>query len=132
VGQQIHSIFLGYSISEIVDFVINEGNGLYFEKEREQITRFVELHQQYKTLMVILDEQEKIIAVARWNIVNKSVAFVLDVVVAKQYRKPLILRQMVAEGVRRFPTITQIMFERVGKYADREAKVYSVDRLLRR
>ncbi|KYK25700.1 hypothetical protein AYK26_07730 [Euryarchaeota archaeon SM23-78] len=120
-------------VEEIINFIIKEGNGVYNNIDKGRLKGIIQKHLEYGTAMVIRDKTG-IMAVARWNLYGEDIltALVLDAVVREDYRKPLTLRQMVALGVSKNPSVKFICFKRESKYPDRDIRIYSVDRFLKR
>ena len=130
------ALFLGHGdmpilhkeIQKIVRFVIKYSS--YFDKDK--IKEFITLHLRYKTCIVVYDDKDNIVAVARWNISPSGTsAQILDVMVREDVRGNGILRQLICRGLRMFPTVKYLSWERETKYPDRETKYYSVEQLLK-
>ena len=118
-------------VDEIIEFVIKHGDGLYSNFSKEKLRNVTRLHLNYGTCMVIRDDNDSICAVARWNEFG-NIAKVLDVVIRDDYRKPKMLKMMLALGVSKHNHIRFIKFERGFKYPGRRPKLYSVAELLKR
>ena len=116
-------------IKDIVDFILADKN--YANQPVPIVQDYVKKHLEYGTFLTVRDEQG-LVAVARWNWENSTTVFILDVIVRKDYRKPQIMRQLVALGASKNPKCRFIKFERTFKYPNREPKIYSIDKLLKR
>ena len=113
-------------LDKIIDFVFDEGDGLYDEKDREYIEKSVKLHDSYGTLMIIWDKKG-IVALARWNWVDAEEAHVLDTIARRDCRNRKSMRYLVAFAKSKFPTLRRIKFERLHKYKNRAPVTYDVD-----
>jgi len=113
-------------VDEIYEFVKN-----YFVGANERdIKKNICLHLYYGTIDIVMDEN-KIIAIARWNISpSGKVAHVLDVVIEKKHRSVEFVRFLVKRNLNRFPTIKFIKYARFLKYPGRKEKLVSIDRLI--
>ena len=122
---------MDYSIEEIINFVIANGNGLYSEIQRDRLEEVIRLHLKYKTCIIVRDKQNTICAVARWNITG-YIATIFDTIVRPDYRSYKRLKMLIALGISRNPHIRFLRFKREIKYPGRKPKLYSVVELLKR
>jgi len=119
-------------VKEILEFIRKHDNGHFKPHTDELLKLVIKKHLEYGTFMVIRNKKEEIVAVARWNFPTDYVVHILDVVVKKDYRKPLILRQMLAVGINKHPQVRTMIYERLGKYPKRKRIVISVDKFLKK
>ena len=118
-------------VEEIIDFIVRQGDGLYSNLQRDLLKDIVRKHLQYGTFLVVRD-LEGIVACCRWNWISENMVWVLDLVVKKDYRKPHFLRELLALGVSKNPQCKFIQFGRGVKYPNRNKRIYSVDKFLKR
>jgi hypothetical protein len=89
-------------------------NGLQLEIDIEKLREVIQQHIKYNTLITLYDDKG-LYAVARFNIIDK-VAVILDTAIRKDRRSKEVLRDMIREGLMRFPKVKSIKFERVLKH----------------
>jgi len=100
-------------------------------QDEEAIRRVIEQHLKYRTCIVIWDKDE-VIAVCRWNVWGISTAHILDLIIHPKYRRKRLITRMLIMGLKMYPQVKFISFERLMKYPDREQRVYSIKQFLRR
>lgn len=99
--------------SEIADFVVEHSDGLYSKYERVHIEKYVYLHMQFGTLMVVKDHATKqITGVARWNWKSPTEAKVLDCIIHKDYRRKDIMKNMLLQAKKAMPNLESISFNK--------------------
>ena len=118
-------------MDEIIDFIIQYGGGVYSNYNRENLREIVGKHLTYNTFTILRNKEDKIIAVARWNIYG-TVAHILDVIVKKENRNMGILNVLVSIGWTKFPFVKFISFERETKYPNRKSRIYRIEQFLRK
>jgi hypothetical protein len=117
-------------LNKIVDFIQKYAPQY---KDREVIKQYVLKHFEYKTAFVGYDSNNDVIFVCRWNLSNSGIiAHILDLYIREDYRNQNIIQLLLTKGIWNFPTIRYISFERGKKYPNREQKIYSVERILKR
>ena len=97
--------------SEVADFVIRYGEGLYTAMHRPMIQEFIEKHMGYGTLFVVKKNSE-IVAVTRWNWVDRHTANILDMVIRPDYRKKNVMKSMLVEASLAYPYLKRLKFHR--------------------
>ena len=102
------------NIKEIVEFIQNEGDGLYSQMHEEELKAIVAKHIEYGTALVIRDKSFKndIAAVARWNWQGKHTVIILDVVIKRNYRSYRFILQTITMGISKNPECKYLVFER--------------------
>ena len=116
-------------VNKIADFILKYSP----YKNKELIKQYILLHLQYKTCFVVYDDDHKICAVSRWNISeDNKTACILDLMIREDYRNKEMIQRMLLQGLQMYPWIKFLKFERETKYPEREPKVYSVDKILKR
>jgi hypothetical protein len=125
-------------INAIADFVIKyspknkKGKAQYIEEDRDKIKGQVIKHIQYKTC-VILRDMDGIAAVCRYNISpSGAVAHILDLIIKPEYRNKIFFKRLLIKGLRIWPQVRFLEWERLSKYPNRERKFYSVAKMLKR
>jgi len=101
----------------VADFVRKYG---YFEIPYSDLLKFIEKHEEYKTLEVI--KTDKIVAVARWNI-DGDTAKDIDVIVHPDYRNKRLLKLLLLRGLRRFPETKYLIYQREFKSRSNERRI---------
>jgi len=125
-------------INAIADFVIKyspqhkAGKKAYTEEDRERIVKFITRHIQYKTC-VILMSLDGVAALCRFNISpSGKVATILDLIIKPEYRNKNFIKRLLIKGLRIWPEVKFLQWERRTKYSNREMRYYSVARILKR
>jgi len=118
-------------IDRIVDFVCENGGGIYTNCNRVLLKDYIKKHIEYGTFMTVSDPRG-IAAVARWNWVDDKTAEILDVIIREDVRSFYTLKGLIMLGVRENPNCKYIKFERRTKYPERDYRTYKVEDLLRR
>ena len=118
-------------LDEIARFIIQNGEGLYEQHQKQTIKNFLERHISYKTLLTIRDEQG-ILAVCRWNMVDKETAFILDLVIRNGHKYKQFIKRLLLKGLKIYPSTKYIEWERLKKYPNRERRKYLISDILKR
>lgn len=103
---------LADEVSEIADFIIKYGKGLYEEYERSLIESYIDEHIGFGTLLVIRDKQKRIVSAVRWNWATRDTAKILDLVIRPDYRNKALLRDMLIRCKLAMPQLKYISFHR--------------------
>jgi len=119
------------NIDEIVKFIIDHGKGLYDLLNLEAIKEFVIKHLEYKTIIIVRDE-EGILAVCRWNMTTIDTAYVLDLIIRKGHTYKQLIKRILLKGIKMYPQAKYLTWERLKKYPDRKQRKYSISDMLRR
>ena len=90
-----------------------QDNGLHKDEDIEKIRDCVYKHLMFGTLVTLYDKKG-LYAVTLFNVDGK-VAIILDTVVRKDKRSPQVLKDMIKEGLLRFPKCKYLKFERALK-----------------
>ena len=115
-------------IEKIIDFAVKY---LPF-KDRDILRQEIGKHLKYRTCMVIYDGDE-IIAACRWNLSpSGTVAKILDLIIEEKNRGKGLIKRMLLKGLRMYPTVKYVIWERQSKYPFREPVIYPVEIILRR
>lgn len=120
-----------YPINKIVNFVIKYS----WHKDRKLIKDAIEKHILFKTCIILYkDKTEKeIVAVVRFNIsASGKVAHILDIIIVPEYRHKRVMKILLLKGLRMYPSVTHLLFERENKYPNREQRYIAVSRMLKR
>lgn len=124
----MQSIYTERYIDRIVNFIVD--NLGYDDKER--IKYCVEKHLEYGTFQYAIDENQRIIAVARWNVSDDGKTLVIiDFAVDKLFRGKHIGCDFIREGVRRFKDAEYVEFWR-GLKSDYRHKRLKIDKILKK
>lgn len=97
--------------SEVADFLIDHGEGLYKDTERNYIEEYISRHILYGTIMIVR-KQKKVIAVVRWNWITNSTAKILDLVIHPKFRHKAVLRDMLIQAKMSMPQLTTLCFHK--------------------
>ena len=100
----------------------------YLDVSYEHILQYVKGHLEYGTIEVIRDRNNQIIAMGRYNI-NGDTAHILDCLVIKHLRFRKLIKLMVLRGLKKFPNVTHIEYERE-LYKDPKKRRLNVMRFL--
>jgi N-acetylglutamate synthase-like GNAT family acetyltransferase len=101
--------------------------------DKEKIKEFIQLHLKYKTCLIVYNEKNEIIAVARWNILpSGKTAHILDLIIRPDYRNKGFIKKMLIKGLEIWKEVKYLCWDRLEKYPARETRMYSVEQLLRR
>ena len=121
------------TIKEVVEFIQNEGDGLYSQMHEEELNDVIAKHIEYGTALVIRDKSFKndIAAVARWNWQGKHTVIILDVVIKRNYRSYRFILQTIAMGISKNPECKYLVFER-GRKVNSKMRTYKVSNLLKK
>jgi len=124
-------------IEAIADFVIKyspekKGKSQYIEENREKIKEAIVKHINYKTCIILMD-LEGIAGLCRWNVSDSgTVAHILDLIIAPKYRNKRFINRLLIKGLRLYPNVKFLEWEREIKYPNRERQYFSVDKILKR
>jgi len=88
-------------------------NGLCTHIDIDTLRGIIRQHLEYGTLITLYDDKG-LYAVTRFNVDDK-VCLVIDLAVRKDRRNPQVLKDMIREGLLRFPDIKYLKFERALK-----------------
>ena len=88
-------------------------NGLALQYDIETLRSVIQQHLLYNTLVTLYDDKG-LYAVTRFNIIDK-VCIVIDSAVRKDKRNPQVLKDMIKEGLLRYPHTKYLKFERALK-----------------
>lgn len=116
--------------TEIADFVCQYSDGLYSYGDHPYIERYALLHIKFGTLMVIKDNNE-IIAICRWNMVTPKAAKILDFIVHPDYKHKNLAKKMLLRAKRLMPNLERISFTRKKKYPNRAEIAYPLSRWIK-
>ena len=125
------------NIDAIADFVIKyspkkEGVSQYIEENKEKIKEVIVQHINYKTC-IILNDLDGVAGVCRWNISDSgTVATILDLIIAPKYRNKRYINRLLIKGLRMYPNVKFLEWEREIKYPNRERQYFPVDKILKR
>ena len=119
-------------IDEIIDFIIREGDGRYSNINRDAMEEAITKHLEYGTCMIIRNSYRDICCVARWNWLSDTTAYILDLVIDRDYRSYKMVKYLIALGLNKNPNLKYICFKREGKYPYRDMVYYNIDKLLKR
>jgi len=113
-------------IDNILSFIKenNKDNVLDDKTLREYLL----LHIKYNTCNILYNESGDIIAISRWDIKGDT-AYILEVVVKKDYRRKGMLKDLVKIGSQMYPHVKYIEFERNWE-EDSKVKKYKIERFL--
>ena len=118
------------NVKEIVEFIQNEGDGLYSQMHKEELECAIAKHIEYGTCLIIRDK-DGIAALARWNWQGKYTVLILDVVIKSNYRSYRFILQTIAMGISKNPNCKYLVFER-GRKVNSKMRTYKVSNLLKR
>ena len=120
------------NVNDIVEFIQNEGDGLYSQMHKEELECAIDKHIEYGTALVIRDKKDNgIVAVARWNWQGKHTVIILDVVIKRNYRSYRFILQTIAMGISKNPECKYLVFER-GRKVNSKMRTYKVSNLLKK
>ena len=113
-------------VESITDFIL-----LYSPyKDREVIKDIIQKHLEYKTAIVVYDDNE-IIAVCRWNISPSGRnANILDLIIRPDWRKKNLIKRILLKGLRMYPNVKWLVYEK-GYDTNKPMKKISVEKLLK-
>lgn len=115
-------------LEQIANFVLANTN----YSGKKIIKRIIAKHLLYKTCIVVKDNNENIVAVARWNVSDDgTTAHVLDVIIRPDRRNCGFIKMLIHKGVSTFPSVKFLSWERLGKYPTRKKRIYSIAELLK-
>lgn len=115
--------------TKILNFVLKYSS--YDKKNKKEIREVIKKHLEYGTCMLIKNEKEKIVAVARWNFISPYTVHILDVIIRSDYhRKKNMLKRMILLGRQKYPQVKWFCYERYAKYPERDMRYYSIDKFL--
>lgn len=111
-------------IKPIVDFVVKNSP----HKDKKLIKEVIKKHIEYKTCVILFDKDNKVVAVVRWNMVGLTVAHILDLIIREDYRNKNLIKRLLLKGIKMFPTIRAITYEREQK--DDRIRTFTIERFL--
>jgi hypothetical protein len=88
-------------------------NGLALQTDIETLRSVIQKHLEYNTIVTLYDDKG-LYAVTVFNIIDK-VCIVINSAVRKDRRNPQVLKDMIKEGLIRYPDTKYLKFERVLK-----------------
>jgi len=94
-------------IDRIVSFVLEYSTYTSREALKEQIIKHLEYH-----TCVVLTDDKGITAFCRWNTDAIDTAHILDLIIRKDVRGQGLLQEVVHEGLKLFPDIKYIKYEK--------------------
>lgn len=115
-------------IEEITEFVTK--NGIYNAIDKDKIKEVVRKHIEYKTIIIVRDEQG-ILAVCRWNIISDT-AKILDLIIREGHKEKSLIKRILIKGLKMYPKTKYLSFEREKKYPDRVERKYLINDMLKR
>ena len=121
----------GGLVDEVASFVIKNGQGLYAGLDWNAIKNFARQHIDYKTIIIVRDE-EGILAVCRWNMPTKEEAYILGLVIRKGHTYRQLIKRILLKGLEMYPDAKYLIWERLKKYPNREQRKYLISDILRR
>lgn len=108
------SILSQDEVDEIIYFVVEHYKYKFADYKR--IYQIIVQHAVYDTIMVVRGNDGNIAAVVRWNILPTGQdALVLDVIIHPDYRHQSILHRMLIKGLKMYPEVRYLIFERADK-----------------
>lgn len=115
-------------IPKIIDFILKYSQ----YNDADKIKEIVERHILFKTCIVVYDnsKEKEIAAVCRWNISDSGkVATILDLIIKLDHRNKGLIRRILLKGLRVWPNVEYIQFEREMKDT-KGLRAYPVKRFL--
>jgi hypothetical protein len=97
-------------IATVVDFITTHEK---FKGTIDELNFLIRKHNEYETLETIWNGEE-LIAYTRYNICGTTVA-VIDAIVKPEYRRKQLLKMMLLNGLKRFPQVRFIRYQRQWK-----------------
>jgi len=125
------------NIEAIADFVIKyspekKGKSQYIEENREKIIETIKQHILFKTCVVVND-LDGVVAICRWNISRSgTIAHILDLIIKPEYRNKRYINRLLIKGLRMYPKVKFLEWEREIEHPNRARQFCSVKRLLKR
>ena len=125
------------NIDAIADFVIKyspekKGKSQYIEENKEKIKEVITQHINYKTCIVVHD-LDGVAVVCRWNISRSgTIAHILDLIIKPEYRNKRYINRLLIKGLKLYPDVKFLEWERETKYPNRERQYFPVDKILKR
>ena len=118
------------NIDAIADFVIKYGDRK--EEEKEKIKEVITQHINFKTCIVVHD-LNGVAGICRWNVSDSgTVAHILDLIIKPEYRNKRYINRLLIKGLKLYPDVKFLEWEREIKYPNREPQCFSVDKILKR
>ena len=109
-------------ITQLQDYFLDYYNVGY---SRKYIERLLNLHENYNTQIIIVSG-ERIVGYVRWNMVQNT-AEVLDMFVEPDISHIGLIRGIIREGVRRFPDLQFVEFERMDAFHNNaRSRIYDI------
>jgi len=102
------SKFPGHTLDaeDVTDFIMKYST----YTNRDDVERWVKLHEKYKTILVVYDEG--IAGICRWNILPSGKdAHILDLIIREDHRGTGLLQRMLLQGLKMYPTVENLKFE---------------------
>ena len=121
-------------VDEVYDFCIENGDGLFDNRDLAKFKEYLAEHVKYRTLMCLKDDKG-FTAICRWNFIDDTTIHVVDVVMRRDIRILVALKELLYKGLMTHPhkkPLTHFVFERESKYPNREPKKYSFHEFLKR
>lgn len=116
-------------LDELVHFLVSFY--AYKYEDAKYIRQILFEHAVYNTLMIVRDKDEKVIAVARWNILpTLKDLLVLDLVIHPKYRRTEMNHRMILRALEMYPEVKYIIYERRDK--NKKFRKVPVQRFLKR
>ena len=103
---------------ELIDELVRKLKNYFSDRYKvgykpDYVERILLAHDEQNTHVIVTDD-EHIVGYVRWNVVQNT-AEVLDLFIDSHVNGIEILRDMMSEGVRRFPQLRYVKFERHSK-----------------
>jgi len=93
--------------------------------DRNTLKEHILKHLEYKTILIVMNKDE-VIAVCRWN-VKGEVADILDLAIDEKFRKKGLIKELLHAGLKLFPYVKYLSYERQAKYPFRDKKLIPID-----
>ena len=116
------------NITKVAEFFLKESG---YKTGIEVAKDYIAKHLAFGTLLAMYDEKENVCAVCRWNIDTLDTATILDLYVREDYRRKNIIQNFLIAGLKKFPSVTAIKFERQKKYPGREFRIIPIRSILK-
>lgn len=119
-------------VDEIIDFMVLNGNGLYGFHQYKDLRRAIEIHLDYKTIIIVRDESG-ISALCRWDITHDGLAaYIIDLIIRKDKKSMKLVKNILAYGLSIFPETEIIYWLREPKYPGKKQSFYLIKDILKR
>jgi hypothetical protein len=117
------------SIEDVINFIRDNGGGQMDNYNDELLRGIILTHIGFDTCIIDYDDKG-FVAFCRWNIFG-SLARILEVIVREDKRSPKILKKLIIKGLKMWPNVTLLQWQRGRKYPNKSYKIYTIEQLLR-